>query len=587
MASLHTGVDLQNNSTRTYNCAACLEDIPFATVKPCTITIHGEKNLVCAPCLRSQFLSAQESETSYPVKWQTQILHPRAFPLTFDRHFITAYEAKEKEYLTPALQRVYCECGAFVAPMVTPDAEPSWRSMGSSKLCSSCKARWCLRCAQRCHGFGLRHRCEPERRMGERRLALGGLKKGEDWQVCPREGCGTIIELVEACNSMVCICGTAFCFICGKEAKEGSDHWMEGQEGRCPKWGFPGSGTELFDFVADEEDDGLREVVLPWERGQGEPTVFDFHRWAWGAAMLNPIVYEAQMRILHREGTIAQRGADLLYIEKAMHEYNSASHSGIDKAGWEALVSLHKVQQRGNLFDGHEEPLINLLNQLDTEGGLGRANIDLGWLESPPERIFNVAVTADRDTGAQWVKRASIMALAAKVHEEMHGVNVHPSLLEDPGIAVFDVGPGAAEGESWRIRDMEMFEDVPGLEFWKLGGNALLVMPGDGNGHPDEHIARAAARVEPANVEAGGQPGDVLRPGDLLVFGNMVPEDTAMEDTVMAEPEEGELHIPGALELRRPADTDEAPTMLVGKFLLHVALFGAFIHLLGHVFGTD
>jgi hypothetical protein len=49
--------------------------------------------------------------------------------------------------------------------------------------------------------------------------------------------------------------------------------------------------------------------------------------------------------------------------------------------------------------------------------------------------------------------------------------------IELPGIAVFDGGPGIAPGESWRIRDMDMFKDVPALKLLKLAGGALAALP--------------------------------------------------------------------------------------------------------------
>lgn len=228
----------------------------------------------CATCLRTQFLSAQENEIKYPIKWQKQILHPRHFPSAFNRTFVRAYEAKEREYKTPALERVYCECGTFVAPMVGEDARPSFLTLASSKLCPGCEARWCLRCAQRCGGFGVPHECVPERRLGERRLALGGLKRGKDFQICPGESCGRTIELAEACNAITCQCSTSFCYICGEQAEPESEHWLR-VDGGCPRYGAVGSGRAIFDDdfgpaidEADAEAAFAMQEREVWERGE-------------------------------------------------------------------------------------------------------------------------------------------------------------------------------------------------------------------------------------------------------------------------------------------------------------------------------
>jgi hypothetical protein len=179
--------------------------------------------------------------------------------------FVRAYEAKEKEYLAPATMRVYCECGAFVAPMVAAEEKSSWRSLASSKLCRCCEAMWCLRCAQRCGGWGVPHACIPERRLGERRLALGALTREKDFQICLGEGCERVVQLAEACNQMSCLCGVSFCYVCGKEAEASSDHWLR-ELGGCPRWGERGSGWELFDDDDPNDDDdaddaGAEEMV--------------------------------------------------------------------------------------------------------------------------------------------------------------------------------------------------------------------------------------------------------------------------------------------------------------------------------------
>jgi hypothetical protein len=297
--------------TERWTCSICFDDFFSTSDKPCKIPRDSRSDyLACSGCLRAQFLSAQENEIDYPVRWQTQILHPRQFPSAFDRTFVRVYEAKEKEYKTPALQRVYCECGTFVAPMVDAKVQPSWLNLASSKLCSTCAARWCLRCAQRCGGFTVPHECSPEKRLSERRLALGGLKKGKDFQMCPSEGCARTIELAEACNAITCQCGTSFCYICGERAEPDSEHWQRGFGG-CPRFGVAGGGREIFDddFGHGGEEEEEEETTLiedtvadhlpTWERGEGESTTFDFIRWAWQAAMAGGTAYVAQLDLMY------------------------------------------------------------------------------------------------------------------------------------------------------------------------------------------------------------------------------------------------------------------------------------------------
>ncbi|GAB7335931.1 hypothetical protein MBLNU13_g08178t2 [Cladosporium sp. NU13] len=128
-----------------WTCTICYDGFP-ASEKYCKIPHQDDAYhyRACATCLRTQFLSAQENEMRYPVKWQKQILHPRQFPGAFNQIFVRAYEAKEVEYKAPPLERVYCECGTFVAPMVPESAQTSSMTLASSRLCPGYEARWCL-----------------------------------------------------------------------------------------------------------------------------------------------------------------------------------------------------------------------------------------------------------------------------------------------------------------------------------------------------------------------------------------------------------------------------------------------------------
>ena len=72
-----------------WTCTICYDAFP-ASEKYCEIPDqnNGYHYRACAACLQTQFLSAQENEMSYPVKWQKQILHPRQFPGAFNRTFV-------------------------------------------------------------------------------------------------------------------------------------------------------------------------------------------------------------------------------------------------------------------------------------------------------------------------------------------------------------------------------------------------------------------------------------------------------------------------------------------------------------------
>ena len=438
-----------------WTCTVCLDNFP-ASEKHCKIPCDTNSHYrACAPCLKTQFFRAMENELNYPVKWQTQTLHPRQFPSVFNRTFVRAYDAKEVEYNAPALQRVYCECGTFVAPMVGEDARASWVTLASSRLCPRCEARWCLRCAQRCGGFGVEHDCVPERRLGERRLALGGLKKGKDYQICPYEGCGRTIELAEACNAINCPCGTNFCYVCGVQAGPESEHWLRA-EGGCPRYGVAGSARLIYDDDFSPADEDTENLEF-WQRGEGESTTFDFNRWEWQAAMAEGMNYDMMLTVL--DGVSAIGDFLINPVRRAMEMYNPVSRSGVSEQEWYDLV--------GEQVDSVKEWLETLYFSVrfgheDAHDVLGGKLLDI-----QPRHVFNISIAEDREAAAVWVRQASVAATDWYRDND----------VEWPGSAVFDVGPGGASGESWRIRDMEMFEDVPALGLFKLAGGALLAVP--------------------------------------------------------------------------------------------------------------
>lgn len=146
---------------------------------------------------------------------------------------------------------------------------------------------------------------------------------------------------------------------------------------------------------------------------------------------------------------------------RAMEMYHPESRSGIPEEHWRELAAHHSNAIRDWLRDLYQF----------VGSGMGTATDHLGGnlLDFRARHIFNVAVAEDRQAGARWVQHANDSTI-----DLVQGLNPH---IDWPGSAVFDVGPGGAAGESWRIRDMEMFENVPALGLFRLAGGALLVIP--------------------------------------------------------------------------------------------------------------
>jgi hypothetical protein len=142
-----------------------------------------------------------------------------------------------------------------------------------------------------------------------------------------------------------------------------------------------------------------------------------------------------------------------------MEVYSPVSHSGVSEEQWQELIEQHKDALTDWLTDLHRF----------VEAGEALVSEHLGghFLHVRPRLIFNMAIAEDRHTAAMWVQQTSATISAWTLD--------HNVML--PNRVVFDVGPGGTLGESWRIRDMDMFEDVPALKLFKLAGGPLLAVP--------------------------------------------------------------------------------------------------------------
>ena len=59
------------------------------------------------------------------------------------------------------------------------------------------------------------------------------LAEQEGWKLCPNTKCGKLVERIDGCNSMICPCGTNFCYGCGQEIKYGMPCGCNGEQ---PEW---------------------------------------------------------------------------------------------------------------------------------------------------------------------------------------------------------------------------------------------------------------------------------------------------------------------------------------------------------------
>ena len=200
-------------------CSVCLDDCEIVPLK-----IGGDA--VCLDCIKTgiipNFHAALKHESQYPPTFGRYRLRPQDFKPWVENYddFAREWREKEFEYLTPVGIRLYCgKCGHYVCKR---DPRKLIR-LG----CSWCSALICAACGLVDKG-DTKHQCPPQATD-----PYEGLMRGKDYQRCPKEDCGIVVELKEACNAMRCTsasCMTQFCFICGELAAHNSDHWAAGSK---------------------------------------------------------------------------------------------------------------------------------------------------------------------------------------------------------------------------------------------------------------------------------------------------------------------------------------------------------------------
>lgn len=222
-----------------FRCIICLEE---RTEAP--IDVVGDD--ICNACfvdgLLPDFERALLNESGYPPLWGSTPISIWPF---IDQGLISApfrelYEAKEEEYATLAKDRLYCACGQFLG---TKGIKSAFRQ------CECCGRKTCTDCGATIRGRPLDHVCD--KKEDEAYQAFKGLIKGRDYQVCT---CGCIVQLRDGCNHVKCrmpACGRSFCYICGEDAVEYSNHWAVGSS--CPKYNQPDAPNARFEAGQEEE----------------------------------------------------------------------------------------------------------------------------------------------------------------------------------------------------------------------------------------------------------------------------------------------------------------------------------------------
>ncbi|EQC35974.1 hypothetical protein SDRG_06716 [Saprolegnia diclina VS20] len=188
-------------------CCVCLHVQPSAFTAPCQ---HEH----CLPCLRALLLSATDDVTRLPLACCQQPWDLDAIARTQALCQDAMQRLRDRTEEATADRPVYCPNTACAITFVSARYLVG---TGSSVVCPGCRRRICVLCSRRMH----EGTCDAEADA-----SLNALGAREGWQRCPH--CRRMVELVDGCNHMTCICRTEFCYVCAGRWKTcGCPHWHE------------------------------------------------------------------------------------------------------------------------------------------------------------------------------------------------------------------------------------------------------------------------------------------------------------------------------------------------------------------------
>ena len=167
-----------------------------AAILPCDHTF-------CAECIQDG-LTGMFRDGNEPIR-----CCGAAFPYAIVRDFgnlnpsvLSGYESWFEEFSAPG-KKLYCfvrSCSAFI---------PKYLIGGGVGRCAVYASTVCTTCKKAEHPGTMCKHLFDSRRTGLKKM----MKQG-GWKFCP--GCNHLVERIDGCKNMVCVCGARFCYRCGK-----------------------------------------------------------------------------------------------------------------------------------------------------------------------------------------------------------------------------------------------------------------------------------------------------------------------------------------------------------------------------------
>ncbi|KAI1394209.1 uncharacterized protein F4822DRAFT_439887 [Hypoxylon trugodes] len=178
-----------------YICQSCLEAFQPTEVHFSDACTHP----YCTECIRKMIeLSVKPAEIFPPRCCELPIPLTPQLAMILSREIRTAYFEKLAEMNTQ--NAAYCsrpDCGAFI---------PVEYQTYNLAVCKKCDWFTCSRCGNNYH----EGQCPIEPGLSE----LQAIAEKKGWKRC---ACGRLIERIDGCESIICICGRDLCYDCSRE----------------------------------------------------------------------------------------------------------------------------------------------------------------------------------------------------------------------------------------------------------------------------------------------------------------------------------------------------------------------------------
>ncbi|KAJ4511219.1 hypothetical protein HRR83_007261 [Exophiala dermatitidis] len=189
--------------------------IRFVACSACLV-LHNLEDLLniscgchyCTPCLEAAFRAGCTSRESFPPKCCGQPLRISVWGTFLPDDINARYKAVEAEFSDA--RPVYCAVPTCSVHIPKTDRLPEY----DLALCPQCATATCIRCREelRLHQrwTSTERQCPP---VDAATKALQALSDKKKWKQCPT--CWQLVERIEGCGHMDCVCGVEFCYICG------------------------------------------------------------------------------------------------------------------------------------------------------------------------------------------------------------------------------------------------------------------------------------------------------------------------------------------------------------------------------------